>query len=210
MKRIIVGCVLLFFAFGFLFAETVNTGPTTVASPGVLFEIVANGEMALALCFEKTPNTFNEVLFKGPSGIKIRATYKKDENAMGFTTEFSHVGGHSSFKVFMNMIFYEQNLPIPGIYTVNGVVIAGIGDGGEREREMQIAVKKEYNKLPNDFQQGLRELYSYGAKSNIGLMTLVAPLRFIIGDQVEPFHVDQLIDRDPLAAQALQMEFNCN
>ncbi len=210
MKRVIIGCGLLFFAFGFLFAQTVNTGPSVAASPGELFEIVANGEMAVALCFGKPYKGFDEVLFKGPSGIKIRVTNSKENDLKTHTVEFSLVGGHAVYKISMSTLFYEQNLPIPTVVTINGVVICGLGDNGEREKELQTAVQKEYNKLPNDFQQGLREFYQYCAKSSIELSTISVSLLFVLGSKFEPFHVDEVIDRDPLAIQALQKEFNCN
>jgi hypothetical protein len=210
MKRIIGACILSLFALGFL-SSTTTPSRTFKPTPGVLFEIVANGEMAVALCYKRnSTSVFDEVLFKGPSGIKIRATQMNDANFMGNTTEFSHVGGKSSYKRSLATIFFKQNLPIPAIYTINGTVIPGIGDSGIEEAKLQEAVQKEYGKLPNDFQQGLREFYTYCARSNIGLSTISAPLRFAIGEQVEPFHVNQLINTDPLDIKAIETEFNCN
>ena len=197
---------MLFFLLLPLITQTDPIPPKTT----VFFEIHANGELAQVLCFGKTPNSFDEVLFKGPSGVKIRATRSKDEAAMGNNTEFSQVGTHNSFKIFMNTIFFKQNLPLPMIYTLNGVNVAGIADRGAQEKELMTAVLKEFSNLPIDFQQGLREFYQYCEKSNMGLLTMSAPLNCIFGKQVEPFHVDQIINTNSLDVQNFQTEFNCN
>ena len=211
MKRLIAFCGLFLLAFCVLPTNTVKAKHSDTPDAGVFFQIVANGEMAVALCFKHGyAFLFDEVLFKGPSGVKIRATQLNNANFMGTTTEFSLVGGPATLTHSVSTIFYKQNKPIPTIFVINGVVIAGISDSGAMEKELQASVQKEYGKLPSDFQQGLREFYQYCAKSNIGLVTIAASLDFILGEQLPPFQVDQVINRDPLAIQALQTEFNCN
>ncbi len=209
MKRklnLIFGCGIFLLIFHPLFAQSAPKYPNGV----VLFELSANGELAQALCFQKTFASFSEVLFKGPSGVKIRVVETKDDNFFGYTTEFIHVATRIAFKSTLSTIFFEQNLPIPVIYTMNGVVIAGIGDNGPREKELVAAVQKEFAKLPMEFQQGLREFYLYCNKSIIGLAGMAATLNCIFGKQVEPSPVDKMINTNHFDIQAFEDEFKGN
>jgi hypothetical protein len=204
-KKLIYACVIFFLVSHHFLAQS-----GLPSSKGIVFyEFSSNGELARVLCFQKTFASFSEVLFKGPSGVKIRVTHAQDENFFGQTTEFMHVDTRIAFKSTTSTIFYKQNLPIPTIYTVNGVVIAGIGDGGAREKELFALVQKEFGKLPLEFQQGLREFYQYCANSVPALVVFSAPLGIIFYKQVEPFHTDKMINTNPFDIRAFQDEFKC-
>ena len=106
---------------------------------------------------------------------------------MGYTVTFFHVDSKSIFKKFMSIIFYKQNLPLPVIYTVNGTIIAGIADGGAKEKDLQTAVQKEFDKLPVEFQQAMREFYLFCDKSTPGLLVLSAYLSNIFGKEMDSY-----------------------
>lgn len=201
-KNLIAACGLFLLALPTLLAQ-----PDSKYKGVIMFEFRANGELAQALCYQNSPASFGEVLFKGPSGAKIRAVETKDEEFFGYTIEFTHVPTRISFKRTFSLVFYEQDLPIPVIYTVKGVVIAGIGDGGPREKELNNAVQKEFAKLPAEFQQGLREFYLYCSKSVIGLAGMAASLNCIFGKQMEPSPVDKMINTNTYDILAFEDEF---
>ena len=201
-KSLIAVCGLFVLAMQPLSAQAASRYKGTV-----FFEFRANGELAQVLCYQKNLVSFGEVLFKGPSGAKIRAIQTKDENFFGHTIEFTFLPSRIEFKSTSSTIFYEQNLPIPVIYVVNGVAIAGIGDGGAREKELNEKVHKEFAKLPMEFQQGLREFYLYCTKSVIGLVGMAVILDSIFGKQMEPYQTDKLINTNSYDIQAFEDEF---
>lgn len=208
---VVIGCGILFSNPGSGYADPANGGEFVISSPtGLLFDISANGELGQALCFGKKPWVLDEVWFKGPSGVKIRVKASKDENSLGNTTEFSHACVNSVFKVFMSTVFYEKNLPIPVIYTINGVVIAGLGDGGSKEKDLTAAVQKEFASLPGEFRQGLREFHAYSGMFNKGLFTMAASLSCIFGRHPEAYRVEYMVNTNPLDIQEFKSEFKCD
>jgi hypothetical protein len=181
---------------------------TRKAMPPTLIELCGNGETAQALCFGKAPYLIDEILFKGPSGVKIKLTRSRGYFP-GDSWDFVHIGGHSVFTQWGSPIFYEQNLPVPVIYVINGVYIAGLGDGGSQEHNLEIALNKEFDKLPVNFQQGLREMYLFCDKATIGVATSIGPLRQVFG-KLETYKVQEFFSIDPIYVKMFQEEFYGN
>jgi hypothetical protein len=181
-KTILIGCGILL-----AFISLLAVGTTISPASGILIEISGNNEFAQALCFGKNPRVFDEVMFKGPSGSKIMASRSKDEDSFGLRFTFQHVDSKATLKIYMSTIFYDQNLPIPIIYIVNGTPIVGFGDGGAKEKDLLTAMQKEFEKLPAEFREALREFYLFTNKSNIGLLAMSSPLSCIFGKQAEPY-----------------------
>jgi hypothetical protein len=169
-KTILIGCGI-FLAFASLLAVGISALPPS----GILIEISGNGDFAQVLCFGKNTIIFDEVLFKGPSGSKIRVNMSKSKDRMSNTITYQHIDSKATFEIFMNTIFYKQNLPIPMIYTVNGTPIAGFADGGAKEKDLLNAMQKEFDKLPTGFREGLREFYLFCSKSTPGLLIPTSP-----------------------------------
>jgi hypothetical protein len=175
------------------------------AMPPTLIELNANGETAQVLCFGKSPYIIEEILFKGPSGIKIKVT-KSRTDFPGDTTDYTHVGGHSAFTQWGSVIFYEQSLPIPIIYVINGIYVAGLADDGPHWNDLKTAIRKEFEKLPTNFYQGLRELYLFCIKLASGVRTMVLPLAPIF-ENLEGYKVEEFYSVDPINVKAFQEEF---
>ncbi len=174
-----------------------------------LIEIYGNNEVARALCFATSRYNYHEIFFKGPSGVKIRATDKKEDNFNGEIIEFSHVDGKSFLKISMGTLFYKQKLSIPFVYRLNNATIAMLSDGSAREKEILQKVQEEISKFPGEFQQGLQEFFLFGMKNTPGILVVASFLSPFFGTKMDPYKVEAVINTNVLDIQSFQSEFNC-
>jgi hypothetical protein len=218
MKRIIMKhhqILSLVFGFGalvfisiLLCADTKKDSAAIPSKPETLISISANNQIAWFLCIGKDPHKLDEIFFKGPDGEKIKVSMLRNFFP-GYITEFSYVNGTSVLKKFVASAFPEQNLPIPVIYNVNGKLVAGMGDGGSHEADLNNAFLKEFNNLPMGFQQGLRNLYLFGRNSTPGVISMIIALNSL-GDGLglQPFNVSGLIETNLDIVKAFKSEFD--
>jgi hypothetical protein len=206
---IAVGCGTLILVSGLLCAAAQTDKATIPAQPETLFNIIGNNQSAWALCIGKNHSKLDEICFKGPSGEKIKASMSGNYFP-GYINEYSYVNDGSVFKLFAGSLFYKQNLPIPVIYSVNGKFIAGFGDSGPDEADLNTAVLKEFNKLPVGFQQGLREFYLFCTNAPSGVSDMADGLSSILGLGLglKPYNVDKVIETNLDVVKAFKSEFN--
>jgi len=174
-----------------------------------IIEIYGNNEVARALCFAKSRYNYHEVFFKGPSGVKIRATEKKEDNFDGDVIEFFQVNGNSFLKISMATVFYKQKLSIPVVYRLNDATIASLSDGSAREKEILQKVQEEISKFPGEFQQGLQEFFLFGTRKTFGIHIFAAVLSPFFGPKMDPYEVETVVNTNILDIQSFQAEFNC-
>jgi hypothetical protein len=206
---IAVGCGALILASGLLCAVTQTDKVAIPSQRETLIKISANNQIAWVLCFGKDPVRLDEIYFKGPSGEKIKVSMLRNFFP-GYITEYSYVNDSSVLKSFVASGFPEQNLPIPVIYSMNGKLVAGLGDGGSREADLNTAFLKEFNKLPMGFQQGLRDLFLFGFKATPGVSRMADNLLSPLGDGLglEPYNVDEVLETDLDVVKTFKSEFN--
>lgn len=174
-----------------------------------IIEIYGNNEVARALCFATSRYNYHEVYFKGPSGVKIRATDKKEDNFDGEIIEFYHVDGKSFLKISMATVFYKQKLSIPVVYRLNDATIASLSDGSAREKEILQKVQEEISKFPGEFQQGLQEFYLFSTRNTPGLLVMASVLSPFFGPKMDPYKVETVVNTNVLDIQSFQAEFDC-
>lgn len=207
MRSIGFRCLAVLLSLSAMGASHVTAEDAPKSLTMILFK--ANGQTAEALLlgdppYELTPDV---VFFRGPSGTKIRAS-RSGQFVPAMTWEFAEVGGRGAFRYFLSSVFYKQDLPIPVIYELNGVTIAGLGDSGARERQLHTAVRKEFKKLPASFQQGLREFYLFCGAATPAVVWPASVLEGVLSDDedLKPYSVEQQMDNDPKDVEAFQEE----
>ncbi len=179
-------------------------------SPETLIAITANNQMAWVLCVGKDPSRLEEVYFKGPASDKLRVSAPERGAFPGFVIEYTSIGPESTLKKFVAYEFMNKGLPVPVIYSFNGNLVPGLGDGGGREAELDAASLKEFEKLPSGFQQALKDFYLFCNGTTPGVSLLTEALGSLVenGLGLKPYPLDdEMIETDPACLKSIKREF---
>lgn len=179
-------------------------------SPETLIAITASNQVAWVLCIGKDPSRLEEVYFMGPANDKLRVSAPERGAFPGFIIEYTSIGPESTLKKFVAYEFMNQGLPVPVIYSFNGKLVTGLGDGGGRERELDAASLKEFEKLPSGFQQALKDFYLFCNGTTPGVALLTEALGSLVenGLGLKPYPLDdEMIETDPTRKKLIKKEF---
>lgn len=210
------GCVFHKFSVALLlFAMLIGVNAQTTKEAArnpveTLFEITANGQTAWVLRVGKVAGGTKEVYFKGPGHDKIMVMATERNPFPGFIIEFSYINSRATLKHFLAYEFGRQGKIIPAIYSFNGELVTGFGDGASQEAELDAACMKEFKKLPPGFQQALQDFYLFGNESTTGVDLLAVSLGSLIenGLGLKPYPVvDVRIETDQVVIRSIKKEF---
>lgn len=207
-RRIFSGAILLFAMVVCLDAQA--TKEATKNPVETLIEITANGQTAWVLRIGKVAGGPKEVYFKGPGHDRIKVMATERNPFPGFIIEFSYINSRSTLKKFIAYEFGRQGKIIPVIYSFNGELVTGFGDGASQEAEFEAASLKEFKKLPSGFQQALQDFYLFCNDSASGVDILAVSLGSLIENALglKPYPVmGERIETDQTVIRSIKKEF---
>ena len=89
-----------------------------------------------------------------------------------------------SCSAYIGTNFYENQLPLPVMYDINGVCIVGFSttrpDLLEHSKLVENVIRENVSKLPSEFIEGLKDFYRFGNKSLPGVRFTTHPIRDMI------------------------------